>query len=1162
MSDTEPDDGQPRQDEDSWLVRADRELDWFRGPELGEVREQFSDWFSQVDWHAHGGWGLVYRARCRKTGEWLALKLLDPQTAVDEEAKRRFQREAKALQRLSDEHIVGIRYSGCRGRFHYIVMDFATGETLRDRLRVTALPQRKALRVALQIAKALRHAHGKGVIHRDLKPENVRIDARDEVKLVDFGIAKILDPGVDVSPLTAEGQAVGTGCYMAPEQRAGATVDHRADIFAVGVVLFEMLTGVKPEGRFELASQLVAGIDESVDRLLNTAMSRDPNERQANAAELCLELEQAIANVEAGLPSERAWTWRFWAACKQPCAVAVALATTAAGVWNACDPWVHRWPLAEFAGTSLGTIAGFQITWAGILLLLAVVIAWVVVLRSPDSSLMRRLPNRGPHDPARRFFEDLRAVREKLVKTLEELNIDLDWTDALYEPIEAEVEVSRGGRSQRRLRDVVSALRAERRRRVLLLVGYPGSGKSVILRHLAIKLLTTRREVRTGRIPIYVDLKGWKPAEEWTRDAPPTERQLQDFVRHAILECLDEQTASFLHQHFEQFLEQGRFFFLLDSFDEIPAIQDVADGSWLVRELSNVVWKFLNGAHESRGVVASRPFRQPKFNNAAPELATLTLRDFDDWRIHQALLRSPKIKEQEARSFFLAGRLPADPEELDLDCIPQNSGYRDALVLYAEVADERTARHMAEFCWEKIKAADEAQAKPSDLLYVEALHCLRFLGDTFGTRLDCLSGFQTNLADYVCQRIEPGGDLLAAKHAVEAAGLLPPERLAELVGPALQHPSEWIKETALRACRRLSRLSRQIEFSVKEYLAKIPVGDFLRRSKELQFALSLSAAFSGVRTFCSLRTVSTWLSISACAALFVFAPMLAAGVLLVAATLTLLGSALVRLFGAVGNHWTTPLLGLFQSFGTAAILLWLFVACVLPIRDRLLHLVSVNPDFTPALRSYDQIRGLVVPFMRSLLAETPPPHGQPWDGLLMGAAILMLLAFRPFHDWMLTIERSPTRWRERRRKAAKTVAKIRENPVDALRPAIPTLLAWCLAGAMIPLLIYRPELYAIMLAVLMGLSLFLMWLGTLAERRHDRRLLREAMSQRVVTRQEIESVLEALHSPASRLRYVVWLRDSPLKLLGLWTSSLPNFDDDAASTLLAQLEERWLGLDR
>lgn len=248
-----------------------------------------------------GGMGVVYKARQKSLDRLVALKILAPERTRDEQFAERFSREARILARLSQPNIVTIHDFGEIDGMCYLVMELVDGCSLRNLLKQGSLAPEKALAIVPAICSALEYAHGHGVVHRDIKPENVLIDRQGRVKIVDFGIAKILGVGESMPGNDGEGKGLtragrlGTPAYMAPEQEVEPTlVDHRADIYSLGVVFYEMLTGELPKESFDLPSKKVQ-VDVRIDEAVIRAIEKEPERRYQTAAELRSDLETAAA---------------------------------------------------------------------------------------------------------------------------------------------------------------------------------------------------------------------------------------------------------------------------------------------------------------------------------------------------------------------------------------------------------------------------------------------------------------------------------------------------------------------------------------------------------------------------------------------------------------------------------------------------------------------------------------------------------------------------------------------------------------------------------------------------------------------------------------------------------------------------------------------------
>ena len=285
-----------------------------------------------------GGMGAVYKARQPGLDRLVAVKILPPEISHDPAFAERFQREARALARLSHPHIVAVydfgqtdsarrgspdpavtpteglpvwgkpqetfgRGSGSvgdrpqrapelqSGALCYIVMEFVDGANLRQTIQTGKLAAAEALAIVPQICEALQFAHDEGIVHRDIKPENILIDKRGRVKIADFGLAKLLGQDASDHSLTATHQVMGTLRYMAPEQMQGSReVDHRADIYSLGVVFYELLTGELPMGKFAPPSKRVQ-VDVRLDEVVLRALEQDPEQRYQHASEVKTDVE-------------------------------------------------------------------------------------------------------------------------------------------------------------------------------------------------------------------------------------------------------------------------------------------------------------------------------------------------------------------------------------------------------------------------------------------------------------------------------------------------------------------------------------------------------------------------------------------------------------------------------------------------------------------------------------------------------------------------------------------------------------------------------------------------------------------------------------------------------------------------------------------------------
>jgi serine/threonine protein kinase len=243
-----------------------------------------------------GGMGAVYKARQRRLDRLVALKILPPEVARHPGFEERFTREARALGRLNDPHIVTLHDFGIAGGLYYFLMEFVDGVNLRQMIAGGELSPREALAIVPQVCDALQYAHDEGIVHRDIKPENILLDKKGRVKIADFGLAKLMRDSDDPAgradlALTGSQQVMGTPHYMAPEQmKRPLGVDHRADIFSLGVVFYEMLTGELPLGRFAPPSRMVE-IDVRLDEVVLRSLEKEPELRYQHASDVKSDVE-------------------------------------------------------------------------------------------------------------------------------------------------------------------------------------------------------------------------------------------------------------------------------------------------------------------------------------------------------------------------------------------------------------------------------------------------------------------------------------------------------------------------------------------------------------------------------------------------------------------------------------------------------------------------------------------------------------------------------------------------------------------------------------------------------------------------------------------------------------------------------------------------------
>lgn len=307
-----------------------------------------------------GGMGEVYKARDTRLGRDVALKVLPASFAADHERLRRFQQEAQAVAALSHPNILAVYDVGEDDGTHFLVSELLEGESLREMLVRGVPSHRKSVGYAIQIARGLAAAHGRGIAHRDLKPDNIFITRDGQVKILDFGLAKSVAPlqtrdgsaseatMTALGPATDAGTVMGTAGYMSPEQVRGHAVDCRTDIFSFGAVFYEMLTGVRAFKRDTAAETMTAILNEDppetlatgkqmppvLDRIVRHCLEKSPDERYQSARDLAFELEASTdVTPSAGLPAAKGGKrvpWWYWAI-----GAAVVIAAAAFAGWKA-----------------------------------------------------------------------------------------------------------------------------------------------------------------------------------------------------------------------------------------------------------------------------------------------------------------------------------------------------------------------------------------------------------------------------------------------------------------------------------------------------------------------------------------------------------------------------------------------------------------------------------------------------------------------------------------------------------------------------------------------------------------------------------------------------------------------------------------------------------
>lgn len=867
--------------------------------------------------------------------------------------------------------------------------------------------------------------------------------------------------------------------------------------------------------------------------------------------------------------------------------------------------------------------------------------------------------------PEKDYKSLLRSFSDALLEELNKIDRETNWSAETFTPLDAEVEVRSGSKRLKRVTDLLTAIRSDTKSRVFLVLGDPGSGKSVALRKLCRDLL--KEVAQTGKVPLYVNLREWEAAEPWTEEKPPTVGQLYDFVLENLKERSDVFANDFLKKYYKKMFENGRLFFVLDSFDEIPAVLDVSENSWLIDKLSEVIHQFLAGAHDSRGILASRIFRQPtdKFDaktvleirpftenkivdylkkslfydealvsllfNHRQELIPVARNPFTAALIskyandhdnklprNQAELYSSYVEQRleacaekmakkglsgervvacsidiadlmfttgtlgleasvrELRDklpqhpvedvidvlkyarlgrlgagdeqrfsfvhrrfneYFVVQRLKEQPSRVPQDAIPTDSRWRDALVLYCGVAEEERARAIAEFCWGEISQIAGRDVDMSDPQYMRAVHCLRFLKEAFRARLECVDSFRDDLAGYIERQIAVGQNLLSQKIAVEAVGLLKQEDVETTLIKALDIRNQWIDETALKSCHYLPQLGEDLNKKLRRSIDSMSMSLFMGRRKELMLSLKLSNVLSDLRSFCRWRLVHTYSITAAAALLFLLSPFFALELLIIYVF------AKAMLIISHGDRGGGGGGGAEKSADPPAP----------PRRISPLNLSSALP-FVMA--------GFYVFLMYFLIRFTEPGLMVPVGAILPYPAPLILCVV----GMVLAIP-----WYKLYYYSGEFAGKLWKSKAETLRVAAATIgtliLIACFIGGVIGLLAWMgPSSVLIFSALTSGT--FSVWMLTmlvryLLARRRDKRLLARMQHPQSQRREQIAEQLKRFSTPEGQLQYVQHLQNAKVKPTGDWPDGqIPKSLSIEAGTLLAKLEEQWLGLDR
>ncbi|SMY33236.1 NACHT domain-containing protein [Photobacterium andalusiense] len=606
------------------------------------------------------------------------------------------------------------------------------------------------------------------------------------------------------------------------------------------------------------------------------------------------------------------------------------------------------------------------------ILVFMIIVIYIVNRHMSPVNVMGEKQNDFDRDiPEPEFHERLKNAMDALADDMHSINKQTNWSGSFFTNLDAEVYIkTRSGRTKK----VSNLLKALKRKsgRAFLVLGEPGSGKSVALRKLSVDLLKEVNAV--NKIPLYINLKEWNNTN-WSETSPPTEDELYEFVKDNVARR-DRAISIFVDQYFDRLYEKRKLFFIFDSFDEIPQVMNVDDNSMLIDQLSAVLYKFIKDKNnQTAGIVASRKFRKPtnsfkasseigirpfnekqvitsikkmsanssdlindifskrvdlyqtaknpfmasmiakhiEINNKLPrnqlemfsvfiddalttshrklkELSlskedlilhsqNIAVKMFSDYGLEASvsklkldfpninidavidclkfarIVRASSIDEGRVSfvhrrfcEYFVVIDILKNNSEIPFADIPRDSQWRDALVLYCEVASKKQASEIANKCWEIIK-------KDNGNGNLESIHCMRFLRDAFKGRHECLADFQAELEQFITTELEKNKPVYWIKLVVELSCLSKVEKIENNTIKSLKTEDTWICQTAIESCRNLPSISNKLEYELCSYINKESDYKFLKNFTSYFFTFGISEAFHKIKYFLIIRSI-------------------------------------------------------------------------------------------------------------------------------------------------------------------------------------------------------------------------------------------------------------------------------------------------------------------
>ncbi|MBF0464121.1 MAG: NACHT domain-containing protein [Nitrospirae bacterium] len=502
-------------------------------------------------------------------------------------------------------------------------------------------------------------------------------------------------------------------------------------------------------------------------------------------------------------------------------------------------------------------------------------------------------------------------------------------------------------------------------------------------------------------------------------------------------------------------------------------------------------------------------------------------------RVGQGNDRNFSFAHRRFNEYFLISNFLDNPSHVPEDAIPTDSRWRDALALYCEVGDEKEVQKIADFCWLEIKTVIENKIKRNQPQYMRAIHCLRFLNDAFHVRKHLVSSFRGRLSDFILLQLSTHTDLLSKKLAVELAGLLDDTEIDAIVIRAFEVENRWISETALRACRHLPNLSKNLENRLLDYIKNFSFQDLIPLKKELLFSLSLSVGFAKIKKLFVLRIAEYYAGIG-------IIILLAAGYFplsLMIIAIALVAVFVITLYRIIKSSQLTFHENFREAFGLLSI-----CTSIQLLLSHIFGKYGTKNLISEKLNDYFStihFAGLIEPagiFNKISLLNN--------INFTVLSFVLSYIIIRPIYFWKLIKE----------------------------IPRISSIILYTVGLTVLYVYFTRLNLFIpydtgvyyriTSITIIAILSIFFMFRLNIIELIKDSLILRKSMFHNNIAREEIAVYLKRLKTTIGRAQFVKTLKNRNIEFTGVWPDGIMPDKNDEASILLAQLEEKQLKLDR